>query len=190
MDTDTTVRRRATISGTLDGTGNFIEPEPEFTSTAWLKVCPLSLYDYEVTQTYWDSLSISEGPYWLNIYDGHIKGIPGENETGLYNISLALTWNDMITYQNYTLIVCPAEEFVTFEFLMYFSAMLILLAINIIGACVPQVRILTLFGIFGIAILCVPTALVMIDYGPIALILILVNIMVPVMSTVNNIKDR
>jgi len=190
MNTDTTVRLRATISGTLAGTGDFIEPLPEFTSTAWLKVCPLTLYDYEVTQTYWDTLVIVDAPYWLDIYDGHIKGIPGDNETGLYNISLALTWNDMTVYQNYTLIVCPEDAFVTFEFLMYFAAMLILLVINIVGAVVPQVRILTLIGIAGIAILCVPTALVMIDYGYIALVLILVNIIVPVMSTVDNIKDK
>ena len=106
MDTDTTVRLRATITGELLGTGDFLEPEPEFTSVPWVKACPLLLYDYEVTQTYWDELAIVDAPYWLNVYDGHIKGIPSENETGLYAISLSLTWNDMIVYQNFTLVVC------------------------------------------------------------------------------------
>ena len=106
MDTDTTVRLRATISGTVDGTGDFLEPEPEFTSVPWIKGCPLELYDYEVTQLYWDTLTIDSAPYWLNLYDGSLKGIPGENETGLYAISLVLIWNDMVTYQNFTLTVC------------------------------------------------------------------------------------
>ena len=106
MDTDTTVRLRATISGTVDGTGDFLEPLPEFTSTPWLKGCPLAVYEYEITQTYWDTLTINEAPYWLDIYDGVLKGIPGDNETGIYSISLMLVWNDMTVYQNYTLIVC------------------------------------------------------------------------------------
>ena len=106
MNTDTTVRQRATITGTVDGTGDFLEPEPEFTSVPWVKGCPLELYEYDITQLYWDELAIDSAPYWLNLYDGSLKGIPGENETGIYTISLTLTWNDMITYQNFTLVVC------------------------------------------------------------------------------------
>ena len=107
MNTDTTVRQRATISGTLAGTGDFLEPEPEFTSIGWPYGCPGVLYEYEVTQTYWDTLAIYDGPYWLFLVDGVITGVPNDNDTGVHLISLTLTWNDMTTYQNYTIIVCP-----------------------------------------------------------------------------------
>ena len=190
MDTDTTVRLRATITGELLGTGDFLEPLPEFTSRPIINAYRGEIYEYVITQTYWDDLEIIDGPYWLYSTDHTLEGVPYANQTGIFYVSIALTWNDMITYQNFTLYVSEETPWMPFDFFMYFSAMLILLAINIIGACVPQVRILTLFGIFGIAILCVPTALVMWEYGPIALILILVNVMVPVMSTVNNIKDK
>jgi hypothetical protein len=32
-------------------------------------------------------------------------GVPQESDAGIYNISLALVWNDMTVYQNWTLIV-------------------------------------------------------------------------------------
>ena len=107
MDTDTTVRLRATITGELLGTGDFKEPLPEFTSEGWKHACPMELYEYEVTQTYWDTLAIYDGPYWLHVVDGLITGVPNDNDTGVHLISLTLTWNDMTVYQNYTLIVCP-----------------------------------------------------------------------------------
>ena len=188
LTVDVIVNRRATIIGTV--IGDFLEPLPEFTSRPVINAYRGEIYEYVITQTYWDDLEIIDGPYWLYSTDHTLEGVPYANQTGIFYVSIALTWNDMITYQNFTLYVSEETPWMPFDFFMYFSAMLILLAINIIGACVPQVRILTLFGIFGIAVLCVPTALVMIDYGPIALILILVNVMVPVMSTVNNIKDK
>lgn len=107
MDTDTTVRLRATISGTVDGTGDFIEPLPEFTNDGWPHACPMELYEHTPTQLYWDTLDLVDPPYWLHLIDGVVTGVPNDNDTGLYEITLTLTWNDMVTYQNYTLIVCP-----------------------------------------------------------------------------------
>lgn len=107
MDDDTMVDRRATITGILYGAGDFKEPLPEFTSEGWPHACPLTLYEYTPTQTYWDTLDLVDPPYWLHLIDGVVTGVPNDNDTGLYEITLTLTWNDMVTYQNYTLIVCP-----------------------------------------------------------------------------------
>ncbi len=107
MDADTTVDLRATITGTMSGAGDFIEPLPEFTNEGWPHACPHELYEHTVTQTYWDTLAIYDGPYWLHVVDGAITGVPNENDTGVHLISLTLTWNDMAVYQNYTIIVCP-----------------------------------------------------------------------------------
>ena len=160
MDTDTTVRLRATISGTVDGTGDFLEPEPEFTSIPWVKACPLTLYEYDVTQLYWDELAIDSAPYWLNIYDGVLKGIPGENETGIYNISLTLTWNDMVTYQNFTLVVC-AEAISPYQFASFELAIALCFCFGIMLAGFKERMLLILAGLVwmvcGIAIF--------IDYG-------------------------
>ena len=164
MDTDTTVRLRATITGTVDGTGDFLEPAPEFTSTPWVKACPLTLYEYDITQVYWDELAIDSAPYWLNIYDGSLKGIPGENETGIYNISLTLTWNDMATYQNFTLVVC-AEEISPYQFASFELAIALCFCFGIMLAGFKERMLLILAGLVwmvcGIAIF--------IDYGDVFL---------------------
>ena len=160
MDTDTNVRLRATITGTVDGAGSFIEPLPEFTSIPWVKACPLTLYEYAITQTYWDTLALDSAPYWLNIYDGVLKGIPGENETGIYNISLTLTWNDMVVYQNFTLVVC-AEEISPYQFASFELAIALCFCFGIMLAGFKERMLLILAGLVwmvcGIAIF--------IDYG-------------------------
>ena len=112
MDTDTTVRLRATITGTVDGTGDFLEPEPEFTRIIAPAACPLKLYESPIEQLYWDAISIDTAPYWLYLEDDTLKGIPGENDTGVFAVSVTLTWNDMIVYQNISLIVC-ADDILT-----------------------------------------------------------------------------
>lgn len=105
--TDTaTVDLRATIDGTLYA-GDFDEPLPEFTSTGWPSGCPHTIYEYTPTQTYWDTLTLVDGPYWLHLIEGVVTGVPNENDTGVHYIVLTLTWNDMTTYQNYTIIICP-----------------------------------------------------------------------------------
>ena len=188
MDTDTTVRLRATISGTVDGAGDFIEPLPEFTSTPELNLNIGEIWEYTIEQTYWDTVGHGSLPGWL-IYETStetFRAMP--NATGSFLISVELTWNDMTTYQNFTIVVASEVPIWESEFAVYLIAMLILLTINILGAVLTQIRILTFVGLIGIAILCVPTALAFISYGPLALVLILANVMIPVMSTMNNIK--
>jgi len=147
-------------------------------------------YDYEVTQTADDNLSLVLGPDWLGIVDDSVMGVPKESDCGIYDISLSLSRDGTVVYQNYTLTVSKPPPAVSLDLVVYFIAMIILFVLNVLGAVYKQVRILTLYGIFGIAIMAVPTALAFIEYGPLALILILINIVVPVMSTVNNMKGR
>ena len=160
MNTDTTVRLRATITGTVDGTGDFLEPEPEFTSIPWVTACPETLYEYAITQTYWDELALDDAPYWLGLYNGVLKGIPSENETGLYNISLTLTWNDMATYQNFTLVVC-AEEISPYQLAGFELAIALCFCFGIMLAGFKERMLLIMAGfvwmVCGIAIF--------IDYG-------------------------
>lgn len=107
MDDDTTVDLRATITGILYGAGDFIEPLPGFTSDPWQHACPHEVYEYTPTQLYWDTLALDDGPYWIHLVDGAITGVPNDNDTGIHYVVLTLTWNDMVTYQNYSIIVCP-----------------------------------------------------------------------------------
>lgn len=106
MNTDTNVDLRATITGTVTGTGDFIEPLPVFTRIIVPAACPLRLYESPIEQQYWDAVSLETAPYWMYLEDDVLKGIPGENDTGSFAVSVSLTWNDMVVYQNITLIVC------------------------------------------------------------------------------------
>ena len=188
MDTDTTVRLRATISGTLAGTGDFLEPLPEFTNDGWPHACPMSLYEHTPTQKYWDLLEINSGPYWLHLIDNELVGLPNENDTGVYYISLTLTWNDMITYQNYTLIVCPETLSDKDIFYIMFAFQLILFVIGLIGYFrLPFLLIFTVMATFVVA---VPTIIYFGDLYIIAFILIMMNMMVGVMGLLKVRRKR
>ena len=178
MDEDTIVDCRATIIGILYGDGDFIEPLPEFTSAPNLNGCPRELYEYEVTQVYWDTLSIHNGPYWMYIVNGEILGVPNDNDTGIYFISLKLSWNDMETYQNYTLIVCGEVLSEVDIFYIMFAFQLILFVIGLIGYFrLPFLLIFTVMATFVVA---VPTIIYFGDLYIIAFILIMMNMMVGV----------
>ena len=105
MNTDTYVDCRATILGTMAGTGDFIEPEPEFTTSYLDDAYYHEWYEYEISQLYWDDLALVDGPDWLSLIGTTLIGVPGETDTGVVEVSLSLTWNDMVTYQNWTLYV-------------------------------------------------------------------------------------
>jgi hypothetical protein len=101
---DALVSLRATVTGSVVGPGDFIEPLPVFTSTPEAQANILEVYNLTVTQAYWDALSY-DGPAFLALYGDRLMGVPQESDAGIYNISLALVWNDMTVYQNWTLIV-------------------------------------------------------------------------------------
>lgn len=95
---------RVVNSGTYAG-GEFIEPLPEFTTTPTLDLYVGSTWEYTWDQTYWDSFSYETLPGWM-IYEDDtrtFKAMP--NATGFFEISLSLTWNDMVVYQNFTIFV-------------------------------------------------------------------------------------
>ena len=101
---DALVGLRATVTGTVIGPGDFIEPEPEFASWPDANANILEVYNLTVTQSYWDALAY-DGPGFLALYGDRLMGVPQESDAGIYNISLSLTWNDMTTYRNWTLVV-------------------------------------------------------------------------------------
>ncbi|OGN87475.1 MAG: hypothetical protein A2Z74_04715 [Chloroflexi bacterium RBG_13_46_9] len=176
LDIDTI---RVINSGTY-ANGEFIEPEPEFTSTPETTLYVGSVWTYTWTQEYWDEFTYSTLPGWM-IYeaDTHtFRAMP--NATGFSTLSLSLTWENMTTYQNITLLVEPSEPYISFDFFIYFAAMLILLVTNIVGYV--RIPILCYFGIVGVAILCVPTILAFGEYYWLAIVLILMNVMVPIMA--------
>jgi len=188
LDDDVYVDCRATIIGIQYGAGDFIEPKPEFTSTAVLHACPGELYEYDVTQTYWDTLSIHSGPYWLYLDDGDIIGVPNENDTGIHFISLKLSWNDMETYQNYTLVVCGEALSEVDIFYIFFAFQLILFVIGLIGYFrLPFLLIFTVLATFAIAI---PTIIYFGDLFVIAFILIMMNMMVGTMGLLKVRRKR
>jgi hypothetical protein len=43
-----------------------------------------------------------DGPAWLSVYGTELKGVPTETDAGPVNVSLSLTWNGVVTYQNFT----------------------------------------------------------------------------------------
>jgi hypothetical protein len=102
MDNDTVVELRATILGSMTGAGEFIEPPPVFTSVPTLDAVPLEVYNYTISQGYWDTLALVDGPAWLSLYGTELKGVPTETDAGPVNVSLSLTWNGVVTYQNFT----------------------------------------------------------------------------------------
>lgn len=103
MDNDTAVELRATILGSMTGAGEFIEPPPVFTSVPTLDAVPLEVYNYTISQGYWDTLALVDGPAWLSLYGTELKGVPIEADAGPVDVSLSLTWNGVVTYQNFTL---------------------------------------------------------------------------------------
>ena len=157
---DVNIDLRATVLGTVDGAGSFIEPLPEFTSTPWPNACPLRLYESPITQTYWDDLAINDAPYWMVLVDEVLTGIPGENDTGVFSVSLILTWNDMVTYQNFTLVVC-SEGISEYQFASFELAIALCFCFGIMLAGFKERMLLILAGLVwmvcGIAIF--------IDYG-------------------------
>lgn len=177
---DLIIELRATIDGTVTG-ADLIQPPPAFTSSPVGTIEIWEYYEYPVTWAYWDSFSVVDCPSWMYYSDGAMVGTAGELDIGVHNVSLLLTWADMTTYQNFTVMVEGEGPYMEFDFFIYFIAMIILLATNIIGYV--RIPILCLFGIFGVAILCVPTILAFGDYYWFALVLILMNIMVPIMAT-------
>jgi len=104
LTADVTVQLRATVLGTVTG-ADFLEPAPEFTSSPELTIDPLTAYSYTPTQLYWDTLGWDEYPDWLFMLNGDLTGVPTEADAGFHNVSLSLTWNDMTTYQNFTIFV-------------------------------------------------------------------------------------
>lgn len=101
---DVTVQLRVTIDGTVAG-ADFLEPAPAFTSIPDHDADTLEVYEYEITQLYWDELAVLEVPSWAWYSDGAIQGTPTEADVGVHNVSFSLTWNDMVTYQNFTVLV-------------------------------------------------------------------------------------
>lgn len=165
---------RATIIGTLYA-GDFIEPEPEFTNEMWPHACPGVLYEHIPTQKYWDTFTLVESPYWLHDVDGVLKGLPNENDTGIYYIVMTLTWNDMTTYQNTTLIVCPdtfsAAELINFNVLFQ----LILFGVCVIGL-LKKIIILPIMTSIGSFVVAIATIEAFGDLYMFAIILVLINV--------------
>ena len=81
-----------------------VEP-PEFISEPVVEAYPGVTYRYEVTQVFDDELAIETGPDWLFVVDGAITGVPTEDDLGLEFVVLTLTWEETVTYQNYTLMI-------------------------------------------------------------------------------------
>ena len=162
---------------------------PEFTSTPITEAYIGELYEYEVEQTDDDNLSLDISPYWILLIGNSVIGVPQENNSGIYAISLSLTRDSTVIYQNYTIAVNNTPPIVSLNFIMFFTAMILLVILNIIGILFSRVKILTLYCMFGIVILAVPTAIALREYGSIALILILINIVLPVSATANNLRD-
>jgi len=48
-----------------------------------------------------------------------LVAVPLDNDTGLVDVSLSLTWNDMVVYQNFTIIVC--QEVISTEATQWMS---------------------------------------------------------------------
>jgi len=134
MDNDTAVSLRATILGSMTGAGTFIEPAPVFTSSPTLDAVPLEVYNYTITQGYWDTLALVDGPAWLSLYGTELKGVPTETDAGPVDVSLSLTWNGVVTYQNYTLWVSvPSVSVSTTLILEVVLAMIMGIAFMVIG---------------------------------------------------------
>ena len=134
MDNDTAVSLRATILGSMTGAGTFIEPAPVFTSSPTLDAVPLEVYNYTITQGYWDTLALVDGPAWLSLYGTELKGVPTETDVGPVDVSLSLTWNGVVTYQNYTLWVSvPSVSVSTTLILEVVLAMIMGIAFMVIG---------------------------------------------------------
>jgi hypothetical protein len=139
MDNDTYVDLRATVLGSLLGTGDFIEPEPVFWSTPTLDAVPLEVYNYTISQGYWDTLTLVDAPSWLALYGSELKGVPTEADAGPVNVSLLLTWNDMETYQNYTLWVSyPVISGETNLVLQVIVAIIFALSLLVLGLVLNQ----------------------------------------------------
>jgi hypothetical protein len=148
MDNDTYVDLRATILGTMAGTGDFIEPEPVFWTSPDLDATPLKVYNYSVDQAYWDALAIADGPAWLSLYGSTLMGVPTEADAGPVNVSLSLTWNDMTTYQNWTLWVgYPVISEETDLTLQVILAVIFGLSLMIIGLAINQPIFTAMSGI-------------------------------------------
>jgi len=134
MDNDTYVELRATILGSMTGAGTFIEPAPVFTSSPTLDAVPLEVYNYTISQGYWDTLALVDGPAWLSLYGTELKGVPTETDAGPVDVSLSLTWNGVVTYQNYTLWVSvPSVSVSTTLILEVVLAMIMGIAFMVIG---------------------------------------------------------
>jgi hypothetical protein len=134
MDNDTAVSLRATILGSMTGAGTFIEPAPVFTSSPTLDAVPLEVYNYTISQGYWDTLALVDGPAWLSLYGTELKGVPTEADAGPVDVSLSLTWNGVVTYQNYTLWVSvPSVSVSTTLILEVVLAIILGIAFMVIG---------------------------------------------------------
>lgn len=180
MNTDTNVRLRATITGTVDGTGDFIEPLPEFTRIIVPNACPLRLYESPIEQKYWDEITLVNAPYWMYLEGNELKGIPGSNDTGIFPVSVSLTWNDMVVYQNISLVVCTDVLTDVQIFYVFLLFQIILFVIGLIGYFkLPWLLILTILGTIVIA---VPTMIVFGELYMIAFILIVINMVLGAMG--------
>ena len=101
---DLTVTLRATIDGAVTG-ADLNQPAPAFTSSPDSTATTLELYEYPVTWAYWDNFAVVDCPDWMYYSDGAMVGTPSDGDIGVANVSLSMTWEDMTTYQNFTVLV-------------------------------------------------------------------------------------
>jgi len=186
---DDILATRVVNSGTYSG-GEFIEPLPEFTTTPDENAYVGSVWLYTWDQVYWDSFAVESMPGWM-IYetDTHtFKAMP--NATGFFEFSISLTWENMTTYQNITILVGPEEPFMSFDFLICFVILMTLLTLGIISLAVSRLRIIGLFVVFGVAIMAIPIILAFGDYYWIAVLFLLAALVVSVQSARGNAKGE
>jgi hypothetical protein len=178
---------RVINSGTYAG-GGFVEPMPEFTTVPEENAYVGSVWLYTWDQIYWDTLTVETMPGWM-IYetDTHtFKAMP--NATGFFEFSISLTWENMTTYQNITILVGPEEPFVSFDFLICFVILMILLTLSIISLANPRLRIVGLFVIFAAAIMAIPIILALDEYYWFAVLFLLASITISVISARTSTK--
>ena len=122
--------RATTIGATVEG-AEFVQPAPAFTSTPDTGAVILQLYEYQVTQSYWDTLTFVDYPDWLIVLNSTLlTGVPLLEDAGIWWVNISLEWEGTVTWQNFTVAV-TAETSAVSEWDLVIVGVLIHLVLGI-----------------------------------------------------------